>query len=413
MRKIIIGLFFSFLFLGTAFASPVRSMGFTFTDSRAKSVRIPVEIQHNVVLIPLQINGSFEMNFILDTGVKTTILTESMLTGFIGLDSLRPIRLRGLGVGQYVDGYLARNVGITMPGIVGTGINMVVLPDGLISYSGMFGRPVYGIIGYEVFGQFVVEINYQHKYVELHNPFEYKMSRWKQKRFTTLPMKIKRFKPHIEASLTDGRGHKITRSWLIDTGASHALSLYDPKLPLPDPSVDAFLGMGLGGDVYGKVGRNAVFEMGDFVFEEIITGYPDSNSLYLPEYRSSWYGNIGSEVMSRFTVIFDYFHEEIHLRKNASYKDSFTYNTSGLEIITQGKDYDAYIISYVRPGSSAYQAGIRSNDQILTLNGLPAMGMDITEMYANLRRRGGRVVAVRLKRGDETFRTRFKVEDEI
>lgn len=400
-----------FIFLPSHVTAKIN--GFTFSDPNATSVRIPVEIQHNVVLVPLRINGSFEMNFILDTGVKTTILTETMLLGFMGLDSLDPIRLRGLGVEQYVDGFLAKDVSISLQGVVGSGINMVILPDDLISYSAMFGRPVYGIIGYEVFGQFVVEINYQHKYIQLYDPFKFKMSKFKKRKFTRHPIKIKRFKPYVTAKLIREDGTQLERDWLIDTGASHALSLYDPELTIPEPAIDAFLGMGLGGNVYGKVGRNPRFELGVYSFSDVITGYPDSSSIYVPEYRTGWYGNIGSEVISRFTVIFDYFKGEIWLRKNSAYKEAFSYNTTGLEITTVGPDYDIYMISYVRPGSPAYEAGVRPEDLILTLNGMPTLGMSITEIYGNLRRRSGRVVVIRLRRGKEVFRTRFRVEEEI
>ena len=146
------------------------ALGFTFTYD-TKSVRIPVEIQHNIILIPLRINGSFEMNFILDTGVRTTMLTETMVAGFLNLDTLSTVKVRGLGEGDPIEAALARNVSISLPGVEGSGINLIVLPEGVISYSGLFGKPVYGIIGYEIFRQFVVEINYTQKFVKQQQSF--------------------------------------------------------------------------------------------------------------------------------------------------------------------------------------------------------------------------------------------------
>ncbi|MEM6343005.1 MAG: PDZ domain-containing protein [Bacteroidota bacterium] len=394
-------------------SSQAKTSGFTFADPNAKSVRIPIEVQHNVVLLPLKINGSFEMTFILDTGVKTTILTETVLMAFLGLDTLQPVRLRGLGEGDFIEGLLAQNVSIRLPGVIGSGINMVVLPEDLISYSGLFGRSVHGIIGYEIFGQFIVEINYQHKYLVLHDPFNYKPPR-NQRRYETIPITVKRFKPYITAVMNDGQGNLVERDWLIDTGASHSISLYDPNLPLPNPSIDAFLGMGLSGNVYGKIGRVASFSMGKFEFEEIIAGYPDANALYVPEEELlTWYGNIGSEVISRFNVVFDYYNGKIILRKNAAYKEPFYYNISGLEIMTKGAQFDDFVVSYVRPNSPAERAGIKIDDEIVALNGISVQGLGISDIYQSLRRRAGKRVNLRIRRGDELMKIRFAIETQI
>lgn len=407
------GIVICLLLFNWSIPSQAKGTGFTFINPKAKSVRIPIEIQHNVVLIPLKVNGSFEMTFILDTGVKTTILTESVLKAFLGFDSLQPVRLRGLGEGDYIDGLLAKDVSMRLPGVTGSGINMILLPDDLISYSAMFGRSVHGIIGYEIFGQFIVEINYQQKYLILHDPFSYKPPR-NTRRYETLPINIKRFKPYVTATMDDGHGNVIERDWLIDTGASHSISLYDPDLPIPNPSIDAFLGMGLSGNVYGKIGRVSSFQMGIFEFNEIIAGFPNASALYLPEEDlHTWYGNIGSEVISRFNVVFDYYHGKLILRKNAAYKDPFYYNISGLEIMTKGAKFDDFIVSYVRPNSPAEKAGIKIDDEIVSLNGIAVTGLGISDIYQSLRRRVGKRVNLRIRRGDEVVKIRFAIDTQI
>jgi len=145
---------FAFLILGFQHAFA----GF-YLEGGAKKVRINVDIQNNVVLLPVRINNSFEMNFILDIGAKTTILTEPSILPFLRVKTFEKITVRGLGRGEEIEADLARDINIDMPGAKGSGINMVVMPQDVISYSGMFGKPVYGIIGYDLFGQFTVEIN--------------------------------------------------------------------------------------------------------------------------------------------------------------------------------------------------------------------------------------------------------------
>ncbi|MDX1909253.1 MAG: aspartyl protease family protein [Bacteroidia bacterium] len=387
---------------------PAKPVGFSLIGN-VRSVRIPVEIQNNIVLIPIQINGSFEMNFILDTGVRTTILTEPVIASFLSLDSLSTVKVRGLGEGEAIDAALARNVAITLPGVEGRGINLLVLPEGLISYSGMFGKPVYGIIGYELFGQFIVEINYHQKYIELFDPFQYQVrGKWSE-----LPIVIRRSKPYVEATMTDYRGVEITAYWLVDTGASMALSLFDKSLPLPETTIHAFLGQGLSGFVYGKLGRSRQFVLGDFVFEQVITGYPDPDALNLMAEDSSWYGNMGAEIISRFRVILDYNAGKMYLRKNPRFKDLFEYNTSGLELIGTGTDYNTFIISYVRPNSPAEKAGVLPDDELLSINGMATDGLSLDQIYNMLDRQSGKRLNLRLRRGGQVEKLSFDLVREI
>lgn len=384
--------------------------GFSLLDG-ASSVRIPVSVQNNVVLISLRINGTIDMNFILDTGVRTTLLTEPVIASFLAIDSLEPIKVRGLGGGNELEAFLAKDIRIEMPGVKGKGINMLVLPDGVISYSGMFGKPVYGIIGYELFRQFVVKINYVQEYIELHDPFKFKPPR--HRKWETLPINIQQSKPYMQATLMDAYGHQVTRSWLLDTGASMGVALFNDDLPIPAPSVDAFLGQGLSGDVHGQISRNPTFSFGSFTFEEVITAYPDSASLVHMSPYLTWYGNIGSDVLSRFHVIFDYIHEKVYFRPNNEFKKPFVYNMSGLEFISAGPGYDQYFVSYVRPNSPAAAAGIKVDDLVISMNGRPSDELNLDQLYASLSKGSGRKIWIKVKRGSEVIKTTFKLEEEI
>lgn len=386
---------------------PGQTSGFSLNGR--KWIKIPVEIQHNIILVPLQVNGSFEMNFILDTGVKTTILTEPLLASFLSLDSISRILVRGLGDGPPIEATLARDVQISLPGVTGPKVNMLVLPEGLISYSSMFGRPVYGIIGYEIFGRFTVEINYQQSYIRLHEPFAYKPRR----RWQKLPISLEKAKPYVAATLYTAAGDTIHKPWLLDTGASMAVSMLDVAYPAPDPSVPAFLGQGLNGNVYGKLARSEAFQLGEFVLPDIITGYPDTSAIPLLPTDEGWYGNIGAEVISRFHVVFDYPRRQVYLKPNGNFRKAFDYNVSGLEILGIGRNFDQFVISYVRPDSPADRAGLRVNDEVLSLNGFNAEGLEIDDVYHNLTRRHGRSIQLKIKRGDKVFKTRFKLISEI
>lgn len=385
-----------------------KRLGFSLPENTSV-VRIPVEIQHNVIIIPVRINGSFEMDFILDTGVRSTILTEPFLTQFLRLDSVSEVRVRGLGEGEDIYALLAKDLNIDLPGVRGKHMNLLVLPEDVISYSGMFGRPVYGIIGNDVFSQFVVEINYSRKYIQLHDPTKYKP----RKKAEAVPISIRNGKPYIEASITDFRGETIDGQWLLDTGSSNALSLYDSSLPIPTPSIPAFLGKGLSGNVYGRLARAPEFQIGSFDFTDVVTGYPDSSSLNLQITDTLWYGNIGSEVLSRFQVTFDYFRGVVYLKKTAGFRQDFDYNVSGIEIVSEGDFFNIFKIAYVRPGSPAAEADVRPGDEIVALNGLNVAAMDISAVYATILKKNGRQMVMKIRRDEEIIKKKFALIPEI
>ena len=61
--------------------------------------------------------------------------------------------------------------------IIGEAINLnqdlYAIIDASINFTPSLGIPIHGIIGYDVFKDFVVEINYSRNFIKLHNPLYY------------------------------------------------------------------------------------------------------------------------------------------------------------------------------------------------------------------------------------------------
>ena len=67
-----------------------------------KTVYIPFDLYSNLVIVPLVINGSDTLKFILDTGVGTTILSDPEVAKKLALKSVRKIRVNGVGMGESI-----------------------------------------------------------------------------------------------------------------------------------------------------------------------------------------------------------------------------------------------------------------------------------------------------------------------
>ena len=133
-----------------------RSSGFHFLNPEDRTTTIPIEVHNNLILIEVSINGSFPFKFILDTGVRTTLLTEPVLARVMSMQNTVPIRVLGLGEGEVIHAKKAFGLRMQVGSVVGENLQMIILPDGAVSYSGMFGKPVVGIIGYDFFKSFIL-----------------------------------------------------------------------------------------------------------------------------------------------------------------------------------------------------------------------------------------------------------------
>lgn len=398
--------------VGGTSLSAQQQRGFKINNPYVKSVKIPVEIFNNLILVQIRINNSFPLYFIVDTGVKTTLLTEPIIVNLVKLEEVIPIKVRGLGAGDMIDAELARNVKMELPGgVTGKGLRLIVLPEGAVSYSAMFGRPVVGILGSDLFKDYVVEVNYFRQYIRLIKRESFRPRR-KQ---VAIPIELIKSKPYIQAELiSKGPSPDTLKAlWLMDTGSSQSVSVYNKRISPPEKSLDAFIGQGLSGSMYGKIGRIASFSLGEFQFEEVIAGFPDTASLRWVREGRDTYSNIGSGILSRFTIAFDYKGKKVYMRKNAKFRESFEYNTCGLETLATGKNYDEYLISYVRPDSPAEEADVRIGDKIVSVNGYDVTGISIGELTGRLNRRAGRKLCLRIERDGERLKRCFTLESAI
>ena len=77
-------------------------------------------------------------------------------------------------------------------------------------------------------------------------------------------------------------------------------------------------------------------------------------------------GNIGNQVLERFTATFDYDHRTVYLEPSKRYGSRDRFSMAGVQI---AKLQDGYLAVQVLPGSSAEAAGVRERDRVQSLDG--------------------------------------------
>lgn len=373
----------------------------------SKKVEIPFELYNNLIVIPVKINGIVPLKFLLDTGVKTTIITEKIYIDVLKPSYNKKVRLTGAVGGEGVDALVVNPLRLDLPGIEGTNQSMLVLEEDYLQLSNNIGVPVHGITGFEIFRRFIVEIDYSNKMLVLHEPDHFKP----QKGFLPFPIVIKDTKPYINLDIhLKNRPEPLNAHLMMDTGASNALILGLDSLNqiyLPDTTIFSAIGRGLEGLIQGHLGRVQKVSMGPFQFNKVITSFPSETSYICVLKQTERHGSLGGGIMSRFTVIFDYRKEIVYFKKNKSYKDPFEHNMSGMEIMVQGEKLNNFIIYSVVKGSPAENAGILPGDEIIKMNYRSNHHWTLNEMYALLSSKKGRKIKIKILREGEKQKYNF------
>jgi len=387
---------------------PEDKFGF-FLEGKRKIVRIPFEFHSNLIIVPVQINDSDTLRFILDTGVSTTLITDPNALRRQNLRLTRKVVLAGAGEGQPISAGVALDNSLSMGKMKANHQNLLIMEEDLLHLSEYVGVPVHGIFGYDIFNNFVVTIDFHRKVLILEKPEHYT---YKKRKGDKYPISIEDTKPFTNAValFADGREHPIRV--VIDTGAGHALFLdktSDNNIPVPEKVIRTQLGRGLNGVINGSLGRIERIKFGRFELDNIVASFPDSASFgsKLPD-RIDRQGNVGCELLRRFNVTMNYQANYMVLKPSKRrLRESFEHDMSGLEIKALGADLRNYFVYAVVEDSPAQQAGLVPGDQILFINDTPSENVSISEIYKMLQKGDGREVELLIKRDGEIFFTKF------
>ena len=391
-----------------------QTLGFSLPNGKSK-VQFPIEIYNNLVVVPVILNHQLPLKFILDTGVRTSILTEKAYSDILNLPYSRQLIISGPGEERLVVAYVTNNVSLDMPGVQGRGHAMLVLEEDYLELRNYLGTDVHGILGYELFSRFIIQVDYERKLLTLMLPHRFKEKR----KYKWMPALIQDTKPYVTANLQLNDTTSVSAKLLVDSGASHGLLLEansNSKITVPQKNLTSIIGRGLGGVITGKIGKIKSIKLSGFEIEDVITNFPDPET-YMDTLKTSRLvsrnGSLGGEILSRFTVIYNFPGEKIYLKKNGAYKKKFYFSLSGLTIRAKGSRLKSFEVTNVRVGSVAAQADVRVGDRIISVNGIVASDLNLNVVNAFLNSKPGRRIVLQLERGTEKLKKEFRLEDPL
>lgn len=397
------------LFLLEVFSCKAQSeIGF-FIPKNGKRVEIPFDNYNNLVVIKGVVNNRLPLNFIFDTGVHTSIITDKSLSDMMEVKYDRMYTMSGIGEHKQFNVYLANGVSVDFPELAGRSLNMLVLEEDYLLLRNYLGTPVHGILGTDMLQNLVTTIDYESRKLIFQTPESFKPP----KRAIGIPIVIHDSKPYIILPVTLLNGTKLDAKLLIDTGASHALLLElfaEPKIKIQDNFINTVLGRGLAGTIEGWIGRVNKVDIGNTSFKNVLTFFTDTNSYNKNYVLAGRNGTIGGDLLGRFKVTIDYARQMVYFERNASYKLPFEYNMAGFDIVGSGDLFEKIEIVNVIEKSPAYISGMRVGDVIIQINGLSGKALTVNEFNNILRSRPNKVIRVIVMRDKQKLRFKFQLK---
>lgn len=418
LRLIIV---FSFLALLPSFRLAAQD-DLRLINRKQTNYRITYEVAQNLIIIPVRINSSPPLRFVLDSGISNTIITE--LTGLdtLALNYARQLKISGLGDGVSAEAwYSTGNLMIVDQedypgtGIRGDSVEVFIMMDNRFELSQQLGIQVNGLLGSDFFSDFVVEIEPLDRYITFWDREHYNFRKIR-KSFTPVPLTILNNKAYVDAFVEQEDGTSLTTRLLIDTGASLAMWIApsaDPQIHVPARTVKSLLGQGLSGDIAGVNGRVKQVRIGSHVFRHPIVSFPDSSAIAGIKLGPSRHGSLGNDILRRFTVIFDYEGRMMYLRPNKWFNTPFSYNRSGMDVEKPLPNVPIYRIYSVIPDSPSDQAGVKPGDLIEYINYLPVINLNLDDINNILHGEEGKTVRLRINRDGYKHQINFQLQGKI
>jgi hypothetical protein len=372
----------------SAGASSQVTAGVLSTPSNQSLATVPFELYFNEIYVQVRVNDSEPLWFVVDSGAGGWIVDRAHAAR-LGLHlEQESAQGTGAGKGTYDVSYVKDvtfslsdfNISVPLIGVID-----------LSAHKSQIGREMEGLIGFDFFDKFIVEIDYESKVIRLFDPKTYHYSGLGESIPITVDQEARN--PFLTAEITVQGAAAQSRKLLIDTGSNDALD--DGFVAQSTgPKIEIVGGVGLGKEFKFDVGRVSRLKLGAVSFDDVDAG-------------AGGVALVGGEILRRFTVIFDFAHSRMILEPNRHIKDAFLFDASGvtLRLVPESGEF---LVHSVMQGSPASDAGLREGDLIQSIDGLSSQHFTLPQLQSILLRVGAEH-HLTVQRGNQSLKFDIKL----
>ena len=384
----------------SAYSAPRYVVTDATIQNSAGRTTIPFRLLNNHVYADVRINGRGPFLMIFDTGGHDILTPPTAKTLSVASEG----HAVGSGAGEgTVDVGFARHVTFQLGDLVMKDQTATVLPITTVAAEGFEQQ---GMMGFELFRRFVTVIDYGAKTLTFIDPARFDPAN----SGVAIPFVFYDHLPQVA-----GTFEGAPAIFDVDTGSRSELTLTKPfaeanHIRESHPKgADVVDGWGVGGKSLSHVVRAKEMTIGPVKIDNFVAGLATQSkgSFADPNYQ----GNIGTRLLKRFVVTFDYGHQVMYLKPlPAPVADIGSFDRAGVWINQSAKGFE---VVDVTQGSAAAEAGIKVGDQITTVDGAAATGLSLSDVRAHLRDPGVAQVRLDVERAGRSRVLDLKLRDLI
>lgn len=383
----------------TLFGRPKEGPSGVRFDSDSHIARIPIDTRVAHIFFRGRLNDSSAVWLSIDTGAYGNVIDDEYARA-LGVPLLG--RQRIFGAAGSTESARVRGLSIGLPGVRLENQSFATTP--LQFLSPPTGLDIKGILGYDIFSRFVVEIDYAGKEMRLHDPARYRY----RGRGTSIPITLRDNHPYVRAQIRMPDGAMVEGEFTIDAGSGATLMLAPDfaaahGLPQILERRREGRGAGVGGEMRTQAGRLPGLRLGPYELADPVVYFPTAEIT-----APGTAGNIGGGLLRRFVVTFDYRRMRMILEPNAAFTEKEEADMSGLALSAAGPEWSMVSIDRARPDSPGDEAGVKPGDVLEFIDDRPASALGVDSLRTLFRRESSYDLVVRRddRRMPVTIRTR-------
>lgn len=330
------------------------------------AVTVPFQRVNQHIIVPLSINGSQPLRFVLDTGAPVTGIVENRITQQLPLSLGQEIPIAGSGKGKTAIANLLPNTSASIADVNINNLMAVWLPFGTIPYvNGPDDAYFDGFIGRDLLSRYGIEIDFDAQQITLH-PAGSSPTQMIETEQDWQPLALtfsKNQHPYIKSSVVLDGNASVAVKLLLDTGSTNGLTLspkthQDIHWPTQYYTIEK---QGISGSEEVHMAPVSQLMLADFALQDLVSGFSDGWK------DSESQGVIGNRVLNRFNLWFDYKNAQLWVKPHNGLLTSQSPDAVGLKLVPRG--IDGAIVANVYAGSPAANLGIQAGDILTHISG--------------------------------------------
>ena len=350
-------------------------------DSREKVSRVPFTLINEHIVVPVRVNGSAPLKFVLDSGAAATVIMESHGSRQLPLVAGGEIELAGAGTGFRSVANIVNDTELSVGTLRLLGQSVIRVPLSSMPFFDSLDEVYFdGVIGYDFLRRFVTEIDHERGEVVFYEPEAF-AARGKglDDSWQELPLDIVSSMPYLETLVDTGAGSAVAVRVLVDTGSTGALSLVPAnheQLEAPGRYYRTYSQGLTGKTTYHSAMANGI-HLGQYQLAPLLVNYSMTGGYS----EGGSHGILGNRLLSRFNLIFNYEARQLWLKPNQRFALPVGADRSGLRILPHAR---GAIVKSVAPATAGAALGLEAGNVITEFEGRPVTTANLARLQQAL-----------------------------